>query len=100
MHTLLSNPAPRAARADLFTIKVLPVFVWSKHQARRARMTNALPKEGAIKSLNGVLEEMRRVEMTWAPQAVVLYLMQQAFICVYHPIFSQLGRFHPFLLSS
>jgi len=27
-------------------------------------MTNALPKEGAIKSLNGVLEEMRRVEMT------------------------------------
>jgi len=50
-------------------------------------MTNTLPKEGAIKSLNGVLEEMRRVEMTRAPQAVVLYLMQQAFICIYHPIF-------------
>ena len=50
-------------------------------------MTNALPKEGAIKSLNGVLEEMRRVEMTRAPQAAVLYLMQQAFICIYHPIF-------------
>jgi len=59
-------------------------------------MTNTLPKEGAIKSLNGVLEEMRRVEMTRAPQAVVLYLMQQAFICIYHPIFFTIRTFSPF----